>query len=41
MQTLFLAGNVPRILLLNCLYLAVAAVVLIGATAHFTKRRLD
>ncbi|HYA65413.1 MAG TPA: ABC transporter permease [Burkholderiaceae bacterium] len=41
MQTLFLAGNVPRILFLNCLYLAVAAVVLIGATAHFTKRRLD
>jgi len=41
MQTLFLAGNVPRILLINSLYLIVAAAILIGATARFTKRRLD
>jgi len=41
MQTLFLAGDVGRILLINGLFLLGAAVILIGWTAHLTKRRLD
>jgi len=41
MQTLFLAGAVPRVLLVNGLFLLVAAAVLIGATARLTRRRLD
>lgn len=41
MQTLFLAGDVGRTLLINSLFLLGAAVLLIGWTAHLTKRRLD
>jgi ABC-2 type transport system permease protein len=41
MQTLFLAGDVGPILLVNGLFLACAAAVLIGWTAHLTRRRLD
>jgi len=41
MHTLFLAGDVPRILIINSLFLLAVAVVLIGTTARFTKRRLD
>jgi ABC-2 type transport system permease protein len=41
MQTLFLAGDVGRILLTNGLFLFAAAVLLIGWTARLTRRRLD
>jgi len=41
MQTLFLAGDVGRILLRNSLLLLGAAVILIGWTARLTRRRLD
>lgn len=41
MQTLFLAGDVPRILVVNSLFLLISATVLIGLTARATRRRLD
>jgi ABC-2 type transport system permease protein len=41
LQTLFLAGDVGRILLINGLWLLGAAVLLIAWTARLTKRRLD
>jgi ABC-2 type transport system permease protein len=41
LQTLFLAGDVGRILLVNGLFLLGAAAILIAWTARLTKRRLD
>jgi ABC-2 type transport system permease protein len=41
MQTLFLAGDVARVLLVNGLFLGAAAAVLLGLTARLTRRRLD
>lgn len=41
LQTLFLAGNVASVLLVNLLFLIAAAVVFIGLTAWRTRRRLD
>jgi ABC-2 type transport system permease protein len=41
LQTLFLAGDVAPVLLVNCAYLLVAGVILIGWTARATRRRLD
>jgi ABC-2 type transport system permease protein len=41
LQTLFLAGDVARILLFNGLFLLGAALILIGWTARLTRRRLD
>jgi ABC-2 type transport system permease protein len=41
LQTLFLAGDVARILLVNALFLLAAAALLIGWTARITRRRLD
>ncbi len=41
LQTLFLAGNVGTVLLINLLFLIASAVVFIGLTAWKTQRRLD
>ncbi len=41
MQTLFQAGDLWPILLRNSLFLLVSGLVLIGLTAHFTRKRLD
>ncbi|MCE9878947.1 ABC transporter permease [Hafnia paralvei] len=41
LQTLFLAGNIGSVLLVNLLFLIISAVVFIGLTAWKTKRRLD
>lgn len=41
LQTLFLAGNIPAIMLINTLFLLVSAVLFVGLTAWVTKRRLD
>lgn len=41
MHTLFLAGNVFPILMLNALFLGISALFFIGLTALKTKRRLD
>ncbi|MCP1104679.1 ABC transporter permease [Serratia nevei] len=41
LQTLFLAGNVGTVLLINLLFLIASAAVFIGLTAWKTQRRLD
>ncbi|QTF08924.1 ABC transporter permease [Brenneria izadpanahii] len=41
LQTLFLAGNISSVLLINLLFLIASAVVFIGLTAWKTQRRLD
>jgi ABC-2 type transport system permease protein len=41
LQTLFLAGNISTVLIVNVLCLIVSAVMFIGLTALKTKRRLD
>jgi len=41
LQTLFLAGNIGTILMVNTLFLLVSAVMFIGLTALTTRRRLD
>lgn len=41
LQTLFLAGNIMPVLLLNLLLLIISAIVFIGLTALKTRRRLD
>ncbi|ACS86204.1 MULTISPECIES: ABC transporter permease [Musicola] len=41
LQTLFLAGNIGSVLLINLLFLIVSAVFFIGLTAWKTRRRLD
>ena len=41
LQTLFLAGNIGSVLLVNLLFLIISAAVFIGLTAWKTKRRLD
>lgn len=41
LQSLFLAGNISGILLINTLFLAASAVGFIGLTALNTRRRLD
>ena len=41
LQTLFLAGNVGTVLVINLLFLIASAVVFIGLTAWKTQRRLD
>ena len=41
LQTLFLAGNVGTVLMINLLFLIASAVVFIGLTAWKTQRRLD
>lgn len=41
LQSLFLAGNVASIMIINTLFLTAAAVIFIGLTALFTKRRLE
>ena len=41
LQSLFLAGNVASIMIINTLFLMAAAVVFIGLTALITKRRLE
>lgn len=41
LQTLFLAGDVPRVLLVNSLFLVAMAAILVGMTARLTRRRLD
>lgn len=41
LQTLFLAGNIGSVLLVNILFLIASAVVFIGLTAWKTQRRLD
>ncbi|AHG21672.1 membrane protein [Chania multitudinisentens RB-25] len=41
LQTLFLAGNIASVLLVNLLFLIASAVVFIGLTAWKTQRRLD
>ncbi|KFK95074.1 MULTISPECIES: ABC transporter permease [unclassified Serratia (in: enterobacteria)] len=41
LQTLFLAGNIGSVLLVNLLFLIASAVVFIGLTAWKTPRRLD
>jgi ABC-2 type transport system permease protein len=41
LQTLFLAGDVWAVILLNLAGLAVAAVVTLSATVLVTRRRLD
>lgn len=41
LQTLFLAGNIGSILLINTVFLIASAVVFIGLTALKTRRRLD
>jgi len=41
LHTLFLAGNVPLIIITNLLFLIASAILFIGLTALKTKRRLD
>ncbi|MCS3430887.1 ABC transporter permease [Klebsiella sp. BIGb0407] len=41
LQSLFLAGNVASIMIINTLFLMAAAVIFIGLTALMTKRRLE
>lgn len=41
LQSLFLAGNIPIVLLINTLFLIASAVMFIGLTWLKTKRRLD
>nr|WP_170126534.1 ABC transporter permease [Leminorella richardii] len=41
LQTLFLAGNIAPILIVNLLFMAVSAIFFIGLTAIKTRRRLD
>lgn len=41
LQTLFLAGDIASIMIINTLFLMAAAVVFIGLTALITKRRLE
>ncbi|WP_299997662.1 ABC transporter permease [uncultured Cedecea sp.] len=41
LQSLFLAGNIVSIMLVNTLFLMAAAVLFIGLTALITKRRLE
>ncbi|KAA9000594.1 ABC transporter permease [Affinibrenneria salicis] len=41
MKTLFLAGNIGSVLLINIVFLIVSACVFIGLTAWKTRRRLD
>lgn len=41
LQSLFLAGNVTSIMMINTLFLMAAAVIFIGLTALMTKRRLE
>ncbi|HGM5493222.1 TPA: ABC transporter permease [Serratia fonticola] len=41
LQTLFLAGNIGTVLVINLLFLIASAVVFIGLTAWKTQRRLD
>ena len=41
LQSLFLAGNIPVVLLVNTLFLIASAVMFIGLTWLKTKRRLD
>lgn len=41
LQSLFLAGNITTVLIINVLFLIASAVMFIGLTALKTKRRLD
>ena len=41
LQSLFLAGNIPVVLIINVLFLIASAVMFIGLTWLKTKRRLD
>lgn len=41
LQTLFLAGNITTVLMINLLFLIASATVFIGLTAWKTRRRLD
>ncbi|PWC10593.1 hypothetical protein B4923_15845 [Brenneria roseae subsp. americana] len=41
LQTLFLAGNIGSVLLVNLMFLIASAIVFIGLTAWKTRRRLD
>jgi len=41
LQSLFLAGNIPTVLVINTLFLVASAVMFIGLTWMKTKRRLD
>ncbi len=41
LQTLFLAGNIPRLLILNSVFLTGTALLFIGLTLLKTRRRLD
>ena len=41
LQSLFLAGNIPVVLVINTLFLVASAVIFIGLTWLKTKRRLD
>lgn len=41
LQSLFLAGNIASIMIINTLFLMAAAVIFIGLTALKTKRRLE
>jgi len=41
LQSLFLAGNIPAVLVVNTLFLVASAVVFIGLTWLKTRRRLD
>jgi ABC-2 type transport system permease protein len=41
LQSLFLAGNITTVLVINVLFLIASAVMFIGLTAIKTKRRLD
>ncbi|WP_318390455.1 ABC transporter permease [Enterobacter sp.] len=41
LQSLFLAGNIPAVLVVNTLFLVASAVMFIGLTWMKTKRRLD
>lgn len=41
LQTLFLAGNIGSVLVVNLLFLIASAVIFIGLTAWQTRRRLD
>lgn len=41
LQSLFLAGNIPVVLIVNVLFLIASAVMFIGLTWLKTKRRLD
>ncbi|MGL4860667.1 MAG: ABC transporter permease, partial [Enterobacteriaceae bacterium] len=41
LHSLFLAGNIPYVILTNLLFLLLSACLLIGLTALKTRRRLD